>query len=193
MTLDNYITASTTRVKGDKNVPKDKFEHLKDAAKKKLSLHSFRSRANLNGVNIEFQGNSKHQYDFWTLNWHVAPAASLIHSRIISAIGVEGFEPSAYYCPETQESLFFNTEYYGQCKSWALGMAAAILETTQNTHSIHGACVDVGGKGVIIVAPTGTGKTTQAFKLMERRDGRIVGDDWVNINHTEGERLGYLV
>ena len=193
MTLDNYITASTTRVKGDKNVPKDKFDRLREAAEKKLSLHSFRSTANLNGVNIEFQGNSKHQYDFWTLNWHQASQSSPIHSRVISAIGVEGQEPSAFYCPETHESLFFNTEYYGQCKSWALGMAAAILEETKNTHSIHGACVDVGGKGVIIVAPTGTGKTTQAFKLMERPEGRIVGDDWVNIDHTEGEHLGYLV
>ena len=193
MTLDNYITASTTRVKGDKNVPKDKFEKLKEEADKKLRSNSLRSRANLNGVNIEFQGNSKHQYDFWTLNWNEAPQTSPVHSRIISAIGVEGFEPSAYYCPETQESLFFNTEYYGQCKSWALGMAAAILEQTRNTHSIHGACVDVGGKGVIIVAPTGTGKTTQAFKLMERPKGRIVGDDWVYIEHDEGEKLGYLV
>jgi len=193
VTLDNYITASTTRVKGDKNVPRDQFEHLKEDAEKKLKLHSLSSKANLNGVNIEFQGNSKHQYDFWMLNWHEAPATSPVQSRIISAIGVEGHEPSAFYCPETHESLFFNTEYYGQCKSWALGMAAAILEQTKNTHSIHGACVDVGGKGVIIVAPTGTGKTTQAFKLMERSDGRIVGDDWVNIDHTEGERLSYLV
>jgi len=68
VTLDNYITASTTRVKGDKNVPKDKFEKLKEEADKKLRSNSLRSRANLNGVNIEFQGNSKHQYDFWTLN-----------------------------------------------------------------------------------------------------------------------------
>ncbi len=137
MTLDNYVTASTTRVKGDKNVPRDKFERLKEAAQKKLTLHSLRSKANLNGVNIEFQGNSKHQYDFWTLNWHQASQASPIHSRVISAIGVEGREPSAFYCPETHESLFFNTEYYGQCKSWALGMAAAILEQTKNTHSSY--------------------------------------------------------
>src|SRR5260370_34887873 len=72
-------------------------------------------------------------------------------------------------------------------------MAAGIAETTKKTPSIHGACVDGGGKGVIIVAPTGTGKTTQAFKLMELPEGRIVGDDWVNIDHAEGERLGYLV
>src|SRR5260370_16465457 len=74
-----------------------------------------------------------------------------------------------------------------------MGMAGAIIEATENNQSIHGECVDVGGKGVIIVAPTGTGKTTQAFKLMELPEGRIVGDDWVNIDHAEGERLGHLV
>jgi ATP-dependent phosphoenolpyruvate carboxykinase len=110
-----------------------------------------------------------------------------------SAYGINGQEPAAYYCHETHESVFFNTEYYGQCKSWALGMAAAIMEETRNTHSIHGACVDVSGRGVIIVAPTGTGKTTQAFKLMELQGGRIVGDDWVYIDHDEGEKLGHLV
>src|SRR5207244_13576067 len=183
-TIDKNNTTSTKPAKRHKNDPNYKFDRLREAAEKKLSLHSFRSTANLNGVNIEFQGNSKHQYDFWTLNWHQASQSSPIHSRVISAIGVEGREPSAFYCPETHESLFFNTEYYGQCKSWALGMAAAILEQTKNTHSIHGACVDVGGKGVIIVAPTGTGKTTKAFKLMERPEGRLGGDDWVNMQHT---------
>ena len=192
--LDNYITASTTRVRSDKNVPKSKFDELKRSAEKKLaSDQSLKARANLNGVVVEFQGNSKHQYDFWKLNWNEARANSSPDAKIISAFGVEDFEPSAFYCPETHESLFFNTEYYGQCKSWALGMAAAVLEKTRNTHSIHGACVDVDGKGVIIVAPTGTGKTTQAFKLMEVPGGRIVGDDWVYIDHGEGQRLGYLV
>jgi hypothetical protein len=192
--LDNYITASTTRVKSDKNVPKDKFNELKRKAEKKLdSAQSLRARANLNGVVVEFHGNSQHQYDFWKLNWNEAKPGSPTNASIISAYGVENFEPSAFYCPETHESLFFNTEYYGQCKSWALGMAAAVLERTRNTHSIHGACVEVDGKGVIIVAPTGTGKTTQAFKLMEAPGGRIVGDDWVYIDHTEGQRLGHLV
>jgi hypothetical protein len=192
--LDNYITASTTRVKSDKNVPKSKFDELKRKAEKKLnSASSLNAKANLNGVIVEFWGNSKHQYDFWKLNWNAAKANSTTDARIISAFGVEDFEPSAFYCPETHESLFFNTEYYGQCKSWALGMAAAVLETEKNTHSIHGACVDVSGKGVIIVAPTGTGKTTQAFKLMDVPGGRIVGDDWVYIDHAEGQQLGHLV
>ena len=190
--LDNYATASTSRVKSDKNVPRGKFEELKKTAKKKLSSKAFHSKANLNGVTIEFNGNSHHQYEFWKMNWFEGMKPS-VDGRIFSAFGVEGVEPSAYYCPDTNESVFFNTEYYGQCKSWALGMAAAVLERDFNTHSIHGACAQVEGKGVIIVAPTGTGKTTQAFKLMELPGGRVVGDDWVYINHDEGENQGYLV
>ncbi len=194
MNLDNYVTTSTTRVKSDKNVPKVKFNHLKREAEQKLkSAQSHRSKADLNGIIVEFWGNSLHQYEFWKLNWRDAPEESPPHAKIISAFGVGGFEPCAYYCPELNESIFFNTEYYGQCKSWALGMAAAVLEEKKNTHSIHGACVDVNGRGVIIVAPTGTGKTTQAFKLMELPGGRIVGDDWVYIDHNEGERLGHLL
>jgi hypothetical protein len=192
--LDNYITASTARVKSDKNVPKAKFEKLKAVAEKKLlDTRAATSKANLNGVTVEFRGNSKHQYDFWKLNWKEAPDSSHADAKIYSAYGVPGHEPAAYYCPETHESVFFNTEYYGQCKSWALGMAAALMEEKRNTHSIHGACVDVSGRGIIIVAPTGTGKTTQAFKLMELPGGRIVGDDWVYIDHNEGEQLGYLI
>lgn len=191
--LDNYVTASTTRVKSDKNVPKAKFDQLKLRAERKLNTdHPLKARANLNGIIVEFWGNSRHQYDFWKLNWNEASGRSSPDAKIFSAFGVEEMEPSAFYCPEVNESVFFNTEYYGQCKSWALGMAAAVLEERKNTHSIHGACVDVDGRGVIIVAPTGTGKTTQAFKLMELGGGRIVGDDWVYIDHTEGERLGYL-
>lgn len=194
MELDNYITASTTRVKSDKEVPVDRFLKLRSAATKVLdSTDSLRTQADLNGVTVEFWGNSRHQYDFWKLNWQVSSKPEKVHARIISAYGVPGFEPSAFYCPQRHESIFFNTEYYGQCKSWALGMAAAILEKERNTHSIHGACVDVNGQGIIIVAPTGTGKTTQAFKLMELPDGKIVGDDWVYIDHNEGNRLGYLV
>jgi hypothetical protein len=90
-------------------------------------------------------------------------------------------EPSAYYSPELRTAIFVNTEYYGQCKSWALGMAAAILEKESNTLSIHGATAMYRGKGVVIVAPTGTGKTTQSFRIFMNPDGKICGDDWAYV------------
>src|SRR5256885_12166097 len=85
--LDNYVTTSTSRVKSDKNVPRGKFEELKKTAKKKLSSKAFHSKANLNGVTIEFNGNSHHQYEFWKMNWFEGMKPS-VDGRIFSAFGV---------------------------------------------------------------------------------------------------------
>ena len=162
--LNNYITQSRARVKGNKNTPAGEFIPLLGKAKAVLRASGAKTLgANLNGVVEELITNSEHQADFWTNNWWSADKKVLPHARIYSAIGVDGLEPSAYYCPELHTALFLNTEYYGQCKSWALGMAAAILEKNFNTLSIHGATALYKGKGVVIIAPTGTGKTTHSF------------------------------
>jgi hypothetical protein len=100
-------------------------------------------------------------------------------------MGVDGLDAGAYYCPPLNTSLFVNTEYYGQCKSWALGMTAAILEKRFNTLSIHGATALYKGKGVVIIAPTGTGKTTQSFRIFLTPEGKICGDDWAYVGFPE--------
>ncbi|MFX1521210.1 MAG: hypothetical protein ACFFCD_14955 [Promethearchaeota archaeon] len=180
----NYITKEKARVKSDKNISVEKLESLLEIAYRNyISSRVFRSKALLNGIIIELVTNSAHQYDFWLRNWWVAPDEVLPHGIIYSVYGVEGMDPAAYYCPERYTAVFVNTEYYGQCKSWALGIAAIILEKQFNTHSLHSACVDVDGKGVAIIAPTGTGKSTQAFKLFKRPNAKILGDDWLYIKH----------
>jgi len=146
-----------------------------------LAAKSRALKADLNGVVIELITNSSHQADFWAANWLPAQASSRPEARIYSATGVGGLEPSAYYCSELHSALFVNTEYYGQCKSWALGIAAAILEQNHNTLSIHGATALYKGKGVVIIAPTGTGKTTHAFKIFQNESGKICGDDWAYV------------
>ena len=143
-------------------------------------------KANLNGVVVELKTNSRHQAEFWSQNWWPAKDADIPQARIYSASGVDGLEPSAFYCPELRTAVFINTEYYGQCKSWALGMAAAILEKESNTLSIHGATALCGGKGVVIIAPTGTGKTTQSFRIFMSPDGKICGDDWAYVQFPSG-------
>ena len=184
--LHNYITQSRARVKGNKNTPVPEFNRLLGRAKEALEASGARSlKANLNGVVIELNTNSEHQADFWSRNWWPADEGAGPQARIYSATGVEGVEPSAYYCPELHTSLFVNTEYYGQCKSWALGMAAAILERESNTLSIHGATALYKEKGVVIVAPTGTGKTTQSFRIFLNDDGKICGDDWAYVRFPE--------
>jgi hypothetical protein len=184
--LNNYQTHSRARVKGDKATPREQFLPLLERAKEVLRRTETRIlRANLDGIIVELITNSPHQAEFWAGNWWPADGKVLPHARIYSANGVEGIEPSAYYCPSLNTALFVNTEYYGQCKSWALGMAAAILEKRFNTLSIHGATALYKGKGAVIIAPTGTGKTTQSFKIFLNDEGKICGDDWAYVTFPE--------
>jgi len=180
--FNNYATKSRARVKGKKDTPSVEFRPLMERVKSALERSGFSSlKANLNGVVVELSTNSRHQAEFWSHNWWPASPNEAPRARIYSAIDVEGIEPSAYYCPELRAAVFVNTEYYGQCKSWALGMAAAILEKENNTLSIHGATALYRGKGVVIVAPTGTGKTTQSFRIFLNAEGKICGDDWAYV------------
>jgi hypothetical protein len=195
--FNNYSTSSRARVTGDKACPPGRFNSLLEQAEARLAATGFQSMsADLNGISVELTTNSRHQADFWAANWWPARKGALPDARIHSVLGVEGLEPSAYYCPQLRSALFVNTEYYGQCKSWALGMAAAILEQRHSTLSIHGATALFRGKGVVIIAPTGTGKTTHAFKLFQDREGKICGDDWAYVKFPDGEegkRPGHLV
>jgi len=180
--FNNYVTQSRARVKGKKNTPAEEFRPLLERVKSALESSGDASmKAILNGVVIELSTNSDHQAEFWSHNWWPAEDSAVPRARIYSVGGLDGMEPSAYYCPELRTAVFINTEYYGQCKSWALGMAAAILEKESNTLSIHGATALYKGKGVVIVAPTGTGKTTQSFRIFMNPDGKICGDDWAYV------------
>jgi hypothetical protein len=185
--LNNYATKSRARVKGNKDTPVEEFTRLLSKARETLkSTGNTSTLANLSGVVVELITNSDHQRAFWQNNWWPGADGVLPHARIYSVRDVPGLEPAAYYCPPLSTALFVNTEYYGQCKSWALGMAAAILERRFNTLSIHGATAMYKGRGVVIIAPTGTGKTTQSFKLFQLPEGKICGDDWAYVTFPTG-------
>ncbi|MDV3292892.1 MAG: hypothetical protein LYZ70_01315 [Nitrososphaerales archaeon] len=189
--LHNYITQSRSRVNANKSTGLDEFNALLTKAKSTLrSAGSSSLKANLNGITVELVTNSEHQADFWRNNWWPAKDSATPDASIYSVSRIEGLEPSAYYCPQLHTSLFANTEYYGQCKSWALGMAAAILEKRFNTLSIHGATALYRGRGVVIIAPTGTGKTTHSFGIFLDDRGKICGDDWAYVTFPQGGSAG---
>jgi hypothetical protein len=185
--FDNYITREKARVKNTKIINESKLDELlNDLVKEKPKEGFRRAKANLNGIGVEFITNNLHQFDFWCENWWLSESTPP-RVFLYSIDKVEGEEPTIYYCKERRTSIFINFDYYGQCKSrGALGPSSVILSEEYNTHSIHGACADVDGKGIIIIAPTGTGKTTQSFKLFLRPEGRIIGDDWAYVNFSEG-------
>src|SRR6266496_1220732 len=127
--IDNYQTATKARVDSDKKISLSKFNQVFEAYVRPNLRYdeTYTWDANINGIIVRYVGNSLHQYQFWVGNWWPAPNNSTVLAH----------KPFAYYCPENNTSIFLNTEYYGQCKSWALGMAAAALERHYNTHSIH--------------------------------------------------------
>ncbi|MBI5587830.1 MAG: hypothetical protein HY889_05625 [Deltaproteobacteria bacterium] len=188
--FSNHITGVKGRAKSDRQISVEERNRLVRIAEEKLSndYEIYHWNANIHGIVIKLYTNSAHLYDFWVENWYPAPRTHTVlpHGALYAVIGVDGFEPSAYYNHETKTAIFINTEYYGQCKSWALGLAADILETQHNIHSIHGSCAIVNGKGVVIIAPTGTGKSTHTWGLTQLPDGKIHSDDWCFLQYKKG-------
>ncbi len=194
--LTNCITAEKKRVGSDKEIDLKRRDELVAIAEAKLSegFESYHWKADIHGISIELKTNSYHLNDFWVENWYPASGGcgALPHGRLYAVMGVEGEEPCAYYHHDTKTAIFINTEYYGQCKSWALGIAADLLETQHDVHSIHGSCAVVGGKGVVIIAPTGTGKSTHTWGLMQLPDGLVHSDDWIFVRYGSCGARAYI-
>jgi hypothetical protein len=156
----------------------------------------------ISGMPIHLRTNSTHLANFWGQNWYLGDLgevearlgtppitlrAALDPSKdLTNPTRREALKPTAaaYFCPETRQIVFINTDYYGQCKSWALGAAGVGLADFK-IHSCHGACVEIDGMGVVIIAPTGTGKSTYTNWLA--RYGMINSDDWVYIEQQGNE------
>jgi hypothetical protein len=144
--------------------------------------------ADINGIIVQLRTNDAHLMDFWIENWFPAPLTSRPHGIIYAAVNVPDQNPYVYYNTETKTAIFLNTNYYGQCKSWALGIVADIMEMQHDIHSIHGAAVDVGGTGIVIIAPTGTGKSTHSYGLVLGLEiARMHSDDWIYVDYVGGE------
>jgi len=83
-----------------------------------------------------------------------------------------------YYDPHSKSCFLFNMDYYGWIKSLALSVAGDILEDDHGIYSVHGACLDVRGRGVCILGGSGAGKTTHTYGLLRQPKTRVVSDDW---------------
>jgi Serine kinase of the HPr protein, regulates carbohydrate metabolism len=87
-------------------------------------------------------------------------------------------ENTVLFDPYTKTVFLFNVSYYGWVKSVALGLCGDILEDEHGIGSVHGACVDIGGRGICVVGTSGAGKTTQTYGMLRDPRARIISDDW---------------
>ena len=156
----------------------------------------------IHGIRVRARTNSPHLFDFWVDNWYsleewqrrtgLAPPPKP-RVEVYALHGVKDQQEAAYYSREKNTIIFFNTSYYGQLKSWVLGAVGRILAAEFGIHSIHGACVEIGGKGLLYIAPTGTGKSTSSYGLMTFPKTRFHSDDWVYVRYTYATREGKRV
>jgi hypothetical protein len=84
-----------------------------------------------------------------------------------------------------------NVDYYGWIKSIALAVAGDVLEDEHRIYSVHGAAIDIEGRGVSLIAPSGTGKTTHSWGLLRLKNARLVSDDWYFVRLSSREPLAF--
>lgn len=112
------------------------------------------------------------------------------------------FSPSTIYCAEARSFVSLNTNYYGQLKSKSsLGPLEEILTRKAKLNdrgeitnprevwiSMHAGAVEYvteqgKKKGIVLIAPTGTGKSTQGYGLVEAKpQNKLHSDDWLFVN-----------
>jgi len=182
--VNNYITFP------DRRPPAFKDNGEIDKILKKFGSNlPFVHTANLCGARIRLRTNSKHVSDFWQLNWFKSNSKNA-DGEIYVISGVNEYEPCLFYDLKRKIALGVNTEYYGLAKSKsALGLATEILKD-KGKFPIHGASVGFERKGeyigIAIIAPTGTGKTSQFHELLYNvKSCKVVGDDYLYVSFDE--------
>jgi aspartate/methionine/tyrosine aminotransferase len=153
--------------------------------------HYYEWNASLSGVMIQLRSNSPHLADFWVENWYPAQLEADIepHAIIYAVKDVAGREARAFYNSDSHTGFVFNTAFYGQLRSLAIGMLADFTEKTSGIHVVHAGAVDMGGNGVLIMAPPRTGKSTHIAGLFAQKDARLVAMDFVCLRYLDRETL----
>ena len=126
----------------------------------------------------------------WEDNFFTMGENTRSHGRLI--VLEEYRQPmTVKYDAFTKTAFLINVDYYGWIKSIALATAGDILEDEHRIYSAHGAAIDIGGLGVSIIAPSGTGKTTHSWGLLRLPTARLISDDWYFVRLSSREPLAF--
>ncbi|KXA94882.1 hypothetical protein AKJ36_02025 [candidate division MSBL1 archaeon SCGC-AAA259I07] len=141
---------------------------------------SYGRKANLSGMCIKLLTNVEEFKEMWEDNFKSMNEDVRPHGRIF-ALKTGREETQVLYEPVSKTCFLLDCDYYGYVKSLALAVSGDFLEEYHSIHSrysVHGAAVDYKGVGTAIIAPSGVGKTTQAYGLILEEDVRLIADDW---------------
>jgi hypothetical protein len=150
----------------------------------------FTRKASIYGCCIKLLTDIEYVKDRWEDNFYSMSEDTRSHGRLI-VLKQAGKKMTVKYDPYTKTAFLTNVDYYGWVKSLALAVAGDVLEDEHKIYSVHGAAIDVGGKGVSFIAPPGTGKTTHSWGLLGLKNARLVSDDWYFVRLSSREPLAF--
>jgi len=135
-------------------------------------------KAAIHGTCVKLFTDSAEFKGMWEENFEPMPDWIRPHARLFA---VSGRPFRVRYEPLSKTAFVFNCDYYGWVKSVALALVADFLEDVPSEHkrySVHGSFVDCGGRGVAIIGPPKSGKTTLTYGLLLDNRNNFLTDDW---------------
>jgi len=166
----------------------------KDALLERLlkGQKTYVAKARLHYLSVQIVTNVKQFHEMWLENFYFADESMFSHA-IIFAIN-DGKEFEVMYEPRSRCLIVRNCDYYGWVKSMALALAGDMLEdyTAGNRrYSVHGSAVDYAGRGLAMMAPSGTGKTTLTYGLLLSKSANYISDDWLFVRVYPKELIAF--
>ncbi len=150
----------------------------------------YTNKAEVYGCCIKLLTDIEPVHREWEDNFYSMSESIRSHGRLI--VLQEPNQPmTVRYEPYTKTAFLINVDYYGWIKSITLAIAGDVLEDEHRIFSVHGAAIDIGGTGISIIAPSGTGKTTHSWGLLRLPNGRLVSDDWYFVRLSSREPLAF--
>lgn len=150
----------------------------------------YAKKADIYGCCIKLLTELEQVQSKWEDNFYSISESIRSHGRLI-VLKEPNAPMSVKYDPYTKTAFLVNVHYYGWLKSIALAVASDVLEDEHRIYSVHGAAIDVGCLGVSIIAPSGTGKTTHSWGLLQMRNARLISDDWYFVRLSSREPLAF--
>lgn len=168
---------------------------VKDELIRRIPYFRYERKAEIHGMCIELLTDNSEFKEMWEDNFSPMMDSIRPHGRLLVLSDPKLKENSVFYEPVSKTVFLYNCGYYGYVKSLALSVASDFIEDYQSIHergAVHGACIDFLGKGVAIIAPSGTGKTTLSYGLLTSPMAKLVADDWFYVKITNVDAVAYM-
>ena len=187
--LSNVMTR--TRARAPMGLDPDSNPSLRErlrmhAARAIQGRESFIHDAVVLGKRIRLFSNSHHLADFWRENWltenewREATGQAVAREPALTVhamINVESEPEASYVSLARQEVFLFNTSYYGDLRGCTMEALGRLIGKAG--YVIHGAAVEINGRGLALVYPKEVIHPTPPWGLMEIPDAKFVADGWM--------------